>query len=108
MKRLFLSVLLLTIILSLLNGCTCLNTAVSKKITPTEKIVNINEKNQNNGVQNIMTTNNEFNLEKGQKLYAIFITSMGDMVAELYWEKAPKTVANFVGLSEGSKPWTNP
>jgi peptidyl-prolyl cis-trans isomerase A (cyclophilin A) len=47
-------------------------------------------------------------VKAGQKLYATFKTSMGDMVAELYWEQAPKTVANFVGLAEGTKDWTHP
>ena len=40
--------------------------------------------------------------------YAIFHTTMGDFVAELYKDKAPKTVANFVGLANGSKAWTDP
>jgi len=50
----------------------------------------------------------DFGLQPGQKLYATFKTSMGDLVAELYWEKAPKTVANFVELAEGSREWTHP
>lgn len=50
----------------------------------------------------------DFGLQPGQKLYATFKTTMGDMVAELYWEKAPKTVANFVELAEGTKEWTHP
>ncbi|MFH1810041.1 MAG: peptidylprolyl isomerase [Pseudomonadota bacterium] len=50
----------------------------------------------------------DFGVQAGQKLYATFKTSMGDMVAELYWDKAPKTVANFVGLAEGTKEWTHP
>ena len=40
--------------------------------------------------------------------YAIFHTTMGDFVAVLYADKAPKTVANFVGLANGSREWTDP
>ena len=47
-------------------------------------------------------------LKKGQKLYATFQTSMGDLVAELYPRRAPETVANFVALAEGTKKWTDP
>ncbi len=35
-------------------------------------------------------------------LYAVFDTSEGKFTAELYFEKAPVTVANFVGLAENS------
>jgi peptidyl-prolyl cis-trans isomerase A (cyclophilin A) len=38
----------------------------------------------------------------------MFHTSMGDFVAVLYKDKAPKTVANFVGLAKGTKEWTDP
>jgi peptidyl-prolyl cis-trans isomerase A (cyclophilin A) len=39
---------------------------------------------------------------------ATFRTTEGDFKVRLYDEKAPKTVANFVGLAEGSKEWTDP
>ncbi len=42
------------------------------------------------------------------KLMATFVTSMGELKCELYEEKAPKTVANFVGLATGKKEWTTP
>lgn len=46
----------------------------------------------------------EFNLtEPG--LYAVFQTSMGTFIAELFEDQAPETVANFVGLATGEKPW---
>jgi peptidyl-prolyl cis-trans isomerase A (cyclophilin A) len=37
-------------------------------------------------------------------LFAHFNTSMGEIVAQLYPESAPRTVANFVALAEGKKP----
>ncbi|MCP4804246.1 MAG: peptidylprolyl isomerase [Proteobacteria bacterium] len=38
-------------------------------------------------------------------LYCRFKTSQGDMVAELYDKRAPRTVANFVGLATGKVEW---
>lgn len=38
-------------------------------------------------------------------LYCRFKTSMGDMVAELYDKRAPRTVANFVALATGKVEW---
>jgi len=37
-----------------------------------------------------------------------FETTLGKFTAELYEDKTPKTVANFVGLAEGSKEWIHP
>jgi len=47
-------------------------------------------------------------VEAPQPLYATFKTSMGDIVVRLYEDKAPNTVANFVGLAQGTKEWTDP
>jgi peptidyl-prolyl cis-trans isomerase A (cyclophilin A) len=38
-------------------------------------------------------------------LYAIFETSQGNFVCKLFEKEAPKTVANFTGLADGSKEW---
>ncbi|MGE0546864.1 MAG: peptidylprolyl isomerase [Kofleriaceae bacterium] len=42
------------------------------------------------------------------KLMAKIETNMGAFNCELYGDKAPMTVANFVGLATGKKPWLNP
>ncbi|MBB6146564.1 peptidyl-prolyl cis-trans isomerase A (cyclophilin A) [Silvibacterium bohemicum] len=40
--------------------------------------------------------------------YAVFNTSEGQIVTVLFEKEAPKTVANFVELAEGSREWTHP
>src|ERR1051325_4046370 len=40
--------------------------------------------------------------------YANFETTLGNFSIELFDTKAPKTVANFVGLAEGTKEWKDP
>ena len=42
------------------------------------------------------------------KLTATIDTSMGTFHCELFADKAPMTVANFVGLATGKKAWKNP
>jgi peptidyl-prolyl cis-trans isomerase A (cyclophilin A) len=41
-------------------------------------------------------------------LTATIETSMGALHCKLYADKAPITVANFIGLATGKKPWQNP
>jgi peptidyl-prolyl cis-trans isomerase A (cyclophilin A) len=41
-------------------------------------------------------------------LYAIFNTSMGQIIAILYEKEAPVTVQNFTALARGTKPWKDP
>jgi peptidyl-prolyl cis-trans isomerase A (cyclophilin A) len=38
----------------------------------------------------------------------IMDTSMGRITCKFYEKQAPKAVANFIGLAEGTKDWTNP
>ena len=40
--------------------------------------------------------------------YARFETTMGTFTVRLFDNEAPNTVANFVGLAEGTKEWTDP
>jgi peptidyl-prolyl cis-trans isomerase A (cyclophilin A) len=37
---------------------------------------------------------------------AVLHTNMGDIEVQLFADKCPKTVGNFVGLAEGTIPWT--
>ena len=39
--------------------------------------------------------------------YATFKTSEGTVVCELFEKDAPETVANFIGLAEGTKDWNS-
>ena len=39
------------------------------------------------------------------KLFAIIQTDLGDIRCEMFDDKAPLTVANFVGLARGKRPW---
>jgi peptidyl-prolyl cis-trans isomerase A (cyclophilin A) len=43
-----------------------------------------------------------------EDLYATLSTTEGDIRIKLFPDHAPKTVANFVELAEGSREWTDP
>ncbi len=43
-----------------------------------------------------------------EELFATLKTNRGDIVIKLFPNHAPKTVANFVGLADGTKEWTHP
>lgn len=56
----------------------------------------------------IMSTScNESELELADGLYAEFSTTKGIIIVELFPEKAPLTVMNFVGLTEGDLDFAN-
>jgi peptidyl-prolyl cis-trans isomerase A (cyclophilin A) len=43
-----------------------------------------------------------------EELFATLNTTLGKIVVQLYPDKAPVTVENFVGLAEGTKEWRHP
>jgi peptidyl-prolyl cis-trans isomerase A (cyclophilin A) len=45
---------------------------------------------------------------KGKKMFATLETNLGNIKIQLFPDKAPKTVENFVGLAKGTKEWTDP
>ncbi|MGH9671139.1 MAG: peptidylprolyl isomerase [Terriglobales bacterium] len=47
-------------------------------------------------------------VEKIGDASAIIETTAGKMTCKLFGNQTPKTVANFVGLAEGTRQWTNP
>ena len=40
--------------------------------------------------------------------YAVFETNLGSFTVRLFTDEAPKTTANFIGLAEGTKSFTDP
>jgi len=45
---------------------------------------------------------------RAQEPTAIIETTMGNLRCKLFPKEAPKTVANFIGLADGTKDWTDP
>ncbi len=78
------------------------NTSVSNVVNEQPKQENIVIKKE---MEQLMQ---EFNLKNGDKLLAKFDTSKGEIAIELFWDKAPITVKNFVDLATGKKEWQHP
>jgi len=55
---------------------------------------------------NVLAVTGEATLKSG--VSAKFVTTEGSFTIQLFDEDAPVTVANFVGLAEGSREWTDP
>lgn len=47
-------------------------------------------------------------LETSKSVQALMKTSMGDIRIQLFIDKAPNTVTNFIQLAEGTTTWRNP
>ena len=50
----------------------------------------------------------KYNVFMTPGLYAKFTTTEGPFTIRLFEKETPKTVANFVGLAEGTKEWKDP
>jgi peptidyl-prolyl cis-trans isomerase A (cyclophilin A) len=58
-------------------------------------------------LSNPSTSKENFNMPTKPGTYAKFKTSEGTVVCELFEKDAPETVANFIGLAEGTKDWNS-
>src|SRR5262249_59191837 len=47
-------------------------------------------------------------LPAGKKILATIETDMGSLECKMFDDKAPITVANFIGLARGIRPWKTP
>lgn len=92
--------------------------ACNQQSAPTLQNSELNLSNQISGTQTATETMNTkpdspssdelLNLNEAEQIQATIKTNMGDIVIKLRPDVAPKTVANFVGLAEGTKPWQDP
>lgn len=83
-----------------------LNIPTTNTPTPTT-----NNNNFNNPIMTnlkLKTPEELLKISPNQKIIALIETSLGSIELELFPEQAPITVANFVGLSEGTQPWIDP
>jgi len=55
-----------------------------------------------------LSTVNAASWKETPGMYAVFETNQGKIVAELFPKETPKTVENFVGLAEATKPYKDP
>lgn len=79
----------------------------SEKVESSEQNTNHNTTTEHGDVIT-MTDNTQLPDSDVKEMYALMKTSMGDMKIKLFHKRAPLTVANFVGLAEGTKEYTDP
>lgn len=95
----------------------CNPTPQSKVGTPTKALDNTSASDVKSNNSNptpmtdsltLLPADQLLKLNAGQSMQAVIKTNMGNITVDLYADKTPKTVGNFVGLSEGTQSWMNP
>lgn len=87
----------------LLSGCIGTTPDPANDSVGMQDLPRIKTDKSNTGVQSpTLTTNLPSNMK------AILKTTKGDITINLFVDKSPKTVANFVGLSKGTQKWIDP
>ena len=95
-------------------ACNKTNTNKESQNIAIENTISNNKNDKNNldtnRSQNDNANENQQKLIKSNSKNGIFAkmeTNKGTILIRLFYKQVPYTVANFIGLSEGSKEWTN-
>ncbi len=105
-KILYSGLLLLLTNCSLLNITSC--SSNKDNVTVKDPVAVTDSAKTDESEQMADTKGDEISKPGAKKMYAIFHTNKGKFKALLHDKMAPKTVANFVGLAEGTKEFTDP
>lgn len=89
-----------------LSGCQTKNQTNEIKLTDTK--LTIITPTEITPTMNPNATTSATTPDPNQKTYATIKTTLGDIKVELFADKTPITVANFVGLATGQKEWVHP
>ena len=89
------------------HGDTKHNDTTHTEVTSTEGMAKTQNNTQDGETITMTDTKKAFEPEV-KEMYAMMKTNQGDMKIKLFHKRAPITVANFVGLAEGTKEYTDP
>lgn len=106
MKKILIPLLLALV----LSGCQTQPTveSISNYQIPQKTTPVMNDTNSPTLTPGSTTSGSESAIPTSQEVTAIFDTSMGKIEVKLFPKSAPKTVANFIGLANGTKEWKDP
>ena len=90
--------LFLIIALSLVFG-SCTETGETEKVELNEIVEDKNEGEETMGNEKVYSSMPEMTIDTSKKHTAVISTSKGDMTVEFFTDTAPKTVNNFISLS---------
>ena len=98
----------LLIALALVGGASAQTSSTPKKSSATQTTAKKAGTTSKAGTTAKKTTTKPAAVPAVTEPTAFFDTTMGKLTCTLFPDKAPKTVANFVGLATGTKEWRDP